>query len=356
MVLGTRPEIVKLAHVIRLLGPAVRIVHTGQHYDERLSEVFLHAFGLAAPDVHIGVGGKTRGGQIGATVTALDAYLDQDPPQALVVQGDTNASLAGAIAANAREIPLVHVEAGLRSFDRRMPEEHNRVLTDHLADLLCAPTTVAEQNLLAEGIPESRIEVTGNTVVEAVLELMPEVEQRRALLKEHRVERGAFVLTTFHRPENVDDPERFATILDQLSALPLPVVLPLHPRSAARAADFGLSDRLATIRVVDPIGYTEFLGLGAESAFLVSDSGGVQEEVSVYKRSVIVVRRSTERPEVLGTFAELVGPEGIGEVAARWLGDIDGLHAALGELPSPYGDGSASELTVKAIGELIGGA
>ena len=356
VVLGTRPEIVKLAHVIRLLGPAARIVHTGQHYDARLSASFLSVFGLPEPDVHIGVGGQTRGGQIGSAVSALDTHFEGDRPQAIVVQGDTNASLAGAIAANARDIPLVHVEAGLRSFDRRMPEEHNRVLTDHLGDLLCAPTSVAEQNLLDEGIPAGRIQVTGNTVVEAVMELLPDEIERARLLAEHDVEPGQFVLATFHRPENVDDRARFATILEQLSALPVPVVLPLHPRSAARAGDFELFDKLASIRVIDPIGYEEFLGLGAESAFLVSDSGGVQEEVSVYKRSVIVVRRSTERPEVLGTFAELVEPEAIGGVAGPWLDDVDGLHVRLADLPSPYGDGSASELTVKAIGELVGHA
>jgi len=353
VVLGTRPEIVKLANVIRLLGPAARVVHTGQHYDEHLSEIFLEEFGLSEPGVHIGVGGKTRGGQIGATVTAMDLHLEKDPPQALVVQGDTNASLAGAIAANAREIPLVHVEAGLRSFDRRMPEEHNRVLTDHLGDLLCAPTTVAEQNLIVEGIPVSRIQVTGNTVVEAVMELLPDESKRLDILAEHDLEPGRFVLATFHRPENVDDAERFAAILDQLAHLGLPVLLPLHPRSAARASEFGLLERLGALRVIDPIGYTDFLGLGAESAFLVSDSGGVQEEVSVYKRSVIVVRRSTERPEVLGTFAELVEPEDIGAVADRWLGDVDELHRSLRDLASPYGDGSASELTVKAIRELV---
>jgi UDP-N-acetylglucosamine 2-epimerase (non-hydrolysing) len=356
VVLGTRPEIVKLAHVIRLLGPAARIVHTGQHYDERLSEVFLRVFGLPEPDVHIGVGGKTRGAQIGSAVSALDAYLEQDTPSAIIVQGDTNASLAGAIAANAREIPLVHVEAGLRSFDRRMPEEHNRVLTDHLSDLLCAPTTVAEKNLASEGIPAARIEVTGNTVVEAVLELLPAEAERFDLLAAHEVEAKGFVLSTFHRPENVDDPVRYGAILDQLSALPLPVVLPLHPRSVARAAEHGLTDKLEAIRLVEPIGYREFLGLAAESAFLVSDSGGVQEEVSVFKRSVIVVRRSTERPEVLGTFAELVEPGDIEVAAAPWLEDLAGLHRRLTDLPSPYGDGSASELSVKAVEQLVGNA
>ena len=356
VVLGTRPEIVKLANVIRLLGSSARVVHTGQHYDQRLSEIFLDEFGLAEPEVHIGVGGKTRGDQIGTAVSALDAYLADDPPAAIVVQGDTNTSLAGAIAANAREIPLIHVEAGLRSFDRRMPEEHNRVLTDHLSDLLCAPTTVAEKNLADEGIPADRVEVTGNTVVEAVIEVMPGADERIALRGAHDVEANYFVLSTFHRPENVDDADRFATILDQLADLPFPVILPLHPRSVARAAQHGLTGKLDAIRVIEPIGYREFLGLGAESAFLVSDSGGVQEEVSVFKRSVIVVRRSTERPEVLGTFAELVEPDAIGKVAGEWQQDIDGLHGRLADLPSPYGDGSASELTVKAIGELIEGA
>jgi UDP-N-acetylglucosamine 2-epimerase (non-hydrolysing) len=353
VVLGTRPEIVKLAHVIRLLGTAARIVHTGQHYDDRLSEIFLRVFDLPEPEAHIGVGGKTRGAQIGSAVSALDSYLERDPPLAIVVQGDTNASLAGAIASNAREIPLVHVEAGLRSFDRRMPEEHNRVLTDHLSDLLCAPTTVAENNLSSEGIPSDRVEVTGNTVVEAVLELMPGEDERSAFLSAHGVEANSFVLSTFHRPENVDDPVRFATILEQLNALPLPVMLPLHPRSMARAAEHGLTEMLDSIRVVEPIGYQEFLGLGAESAFLVSDSGGVQEEVSVFKRSVIVVRRSTERPEVLGTFADLVEPGDVVKAADPWLNDLDGLHRRLADIPSPYGDGSASELTVKAVEQLI---
>jgi UDP-N-acetylglucosamine 2-epimerase (non-hydrolysing) len=162
------------------------------------------------------------------------------------------------------------------------------------------------------------------------------------------------VLSTFHRPENVDDPERFALILRQLASLDLPVLLPLHPRSLARAAEHGLTPLLDQLLVVDPIGYREFLGLGAESAFLISDSGGVQEEVSVYKRSVIVVRRSTERPEVLGTFAELVEPgPAISQVAGRWASDVSGLHQRLASIPSPYGDGSASAQIVSEIGEVV---
>jgi UDP-N-acetylglucosamine 2-epimerase (non-hydrolysing) len=355
VVLGTRPEIVKLATLIRLLGDAATVVHTGQHYEFNLSASFLETFGIAEPAVHLGVGGKSRGGQIGSAISALEEYLGGLAARAVVVQGDTNGTLAGAVAANAREIPLAHVEAGLRSFDRRMPEEHNRVVTDHLGDLLCAPTTVSEGNLLAEGISAERIRVTGNTVVEAVQALMPDESERKTITSSYGVEPGRFVLSTLHRPENVDDPERFVSVIEQLSELRLPVLLPLHPRSRLRAAEFGLTDRLDELRVIDPIGYRDFLGLGAESAFLVSDSGGIQEEASIYKRPVVVVRRSTERPEVLGTFARLVEPEGISEVVDEWLGDPEAVHRELADTPSPYGDGTASERIANEIGLLVSG-
>jgi len=356
IVLGTRPEIIKLAHIIRLLGPAARVVHTGQHYDRGLSALFIEAFELPPPDVHLTIGGSSRGAQIGSAVSALDVHLGETRPLALIVQGDTNTALAGAIAGNAQEIPVLHVEAGLRSYDRRMPEEHNRVLIDHIGDLLFAPTDVAEKNMFEEGVPESRIRVTGNTVIEAVIELLPGAEERQRLLDRYHLTSGGYVLSTFHRPENVDDPERFGFVLRELASLEVPVVLPLHPRSKDRAARYGLAPLLKAIRVIEPVGYQDFLGLGAESAFLVSDSGGVQEEVTVYKRSVIVVRRSTERPEVLGTFAELVEPGAdFSAVAERWMGDLAGLHQSLAELPSPYGDGTASARIVDEIGAMVGG-
>ena len=357
VVLGTRPEIIKLAHVIRILGPAARVVHTGQHYDRGLSALFIEAFGLEEPAVRLSVGGQTRGSQIGSAVSALDEHLGNDRPSVVIVQGDTNTALAGALAANALEIPVMHVEAGLRSYDRRMPEEHNRVLIDHMGDRLFAPTQIAARNLLEEGIPDVRIRVTGNTVVEAVLELLPDSNERSALLDKHGLEPNGYILSTFHRPENVDDPERFALVLKELASLDFPVVLPLHPRSMVRAAEHGMTELLDGIHVIDPIGYRDFLGLGAESAFLISDSGGVQEEVSIYKRSVIVVRRSTERPEVLGTFAELVEPGSqISDVAALWGTDIPGLHRRLAGYPSPYGDGTASEQIVEEIGALVASA
>jgi len=355
VVLGTRPEIIKLAELCRILGPRTRVVYSGQHYDDELGPAFFRELDLPAPAEVLTVGGKPRGGQIGVATERLDAYFATNRPRAVVVQGDTNTTLAGALAANAREIPLVHIEAGLRSRDRAMPEEHNRVLTDHLADLCCAPTEVNRANLLGEAIDPERIVVTGNTVVEALQALLPTPGARRALLDEMGLEPAGYIAATIHRPENADDPHNLRTVLEELVALPFPVVLPLHPRTAARAREFALEPLLADIRVVEPLGYQSFLALAAESAFLVSDSGGIQEESSVVKRPVIVVRNSTERPEVLGTFAELVQPgPAIGKIAAAWTADLPALHEKLATMPSPYGDGSASRRCVEAIDRLLG--
>lgn len=354
VVLGTRPEIIKLAGIVRELGDSALVIHTGQHYDPSLSEVFFEQFGMRPPDHHIAIGGSTRGSQIGTAIIELDELFRAIQPSCIVVQGDTNTVAAGALAANANEVPVVHVEAGLRSFDRAMPEEHNRVLADHLADLCLAPTTVAVDNLKAESIPAERIIETGNTIVEAVGRLMPPIDTRNAITAGFGVEPAAFILATFHRPENVDDPERLEVILRQLGGLPVPTILPLHPRTVARVSEFGLRSLLDEINVVHPIGYREFLSLAADSALLVSDSGGVQEEVSVYKRPLIVVRRSTERPEVLGTFAELVepGPD-IGTIARSWLDDIPAIHERLEHVSSPYGDSRAVQKSVAAIKEIV---
>ncbi len=354
LVLGTRPEVMKLAGIVRRLGDAARIVHTGQHFDPNLSDVFFAELGLPAPEVRLAVGGTTRGAQIGEATRGLDGIFAADRPAAVVVQGDTNAVLAGSLAANAREIPLVHVEAGLRSHDRRMPEEHNRVVADHLADLCLAPTEVNRANLAAEGIAGDRVVVTGNTVVEVVQEHLPAAAARRAVLDDLGLEPAGFVVATIHRPENVDDPQTLRLVLEQLAGIPLPVVLPIHPRTVERVERAGLDDLLAKLAVVEPQGYLRFLSLLAESAFVVSDSGGLQEEVSVLKRGMIVVRRSTERPEVQGTFVELVPPgPRIGELAGEWAADVVGLRERLAGLPSPYGDGSASERSVAALAELL---
>ncbi len=357
VVLGTRPEMVKLAGIVGLLGDAARVIHTGQHFDAAMSDVFLDELGFPAPAAHLDVGGADRGTQIGEATARLATALGQHRPQAVVVQGDTNAAVAGALAANAAEIPLVHVEAGLRSYDRRMPEEHNRVIADHLADLCCAPTEVNRANLAAEGITGERVVVTGNPVVEAVQRLLPEPVERKETVAALGLDPGRFVLATIHRPENVDDRDTLATVLGDLAELPLPVVFPIHPRTRAAVDRFGLHAAAAGLQLVEPAGYRRFLSLLAECALVVSDSGGLQEEVSVVKRPMVVVRRSTERPEVLGTFVERVEPgPGVGAAAAEFLADPAAVADRLAELPSPYGDGTASDQCVQALGELIGGS
>ena len=349
VVLGTRPEIVKLSQLIRLLADAAYVVHTGQHYDPNLSEVFFADLGLPAPDRFLEVGGISRGQQIGSAIGSLDALFAELSPIAVVVQGDTNSVAAGAVAANALGVFLCHIEAGLRSHDWAMPEEHNRVITDHLSNLCCAPTEASVVNLAGEGIAGARVVMTGNTVVEAVAALLP--DDRSEILARYGVEPGRYILATFHRPENVDTRATYNTILAELCALPLPVLLPLHPRSVARAESFGLGPLLEKLVVTEPIGYRDFLGLQAEAALMISDSGGIAEEVSVLKRPLIVVRMSTERPEVMGTFAVRVEPgPGIGFEASRLL-DAGWEH--LRALPSPYGDGTASTRSLEALAARI---
>jgi len=354
VVFGTRPEIVKLAGIARILGDDGYTIHSGQHFTPEMGQLFVDDLELPAPEIRLEIGGTARGQQIGAATSLLDEHFEHCRPAAVVVQGDTNTVLAGALAANAREIPLVHIEAGLRSHDRAMPEEHNRVVADHLSDLCCTPTETSRENLAAEGIEGNRVVVTGNTVVDAVDELLPDRDRRLAVLAEYGIEPNQFAVATFHRPENVDTASTLALILDELASLPVPVVLPLHPRTAARASAAGLHAALAQLVITEPLGYRPFLSLVAESALLVSDSGGLAEEASVVKRPIVIVRTSTERPEVLGTFAELVPPgPGIGALARRWIDDLTSVHKRLAALPTPYGDGRASERCFDAVRRLV---
>ncbi|MEV7550385.1 UDP-N-acetylglucosamine 2-epimerase (non-hydrolyzing) [Amycolatopsis sp. NPDC089917] len=354
LICGTRPELIKLAPLMRHFGKGCAVVYTGQHHDHSLYSRIRSALVPSMRFHELGIDGVGRGAQLGQAVSAVDEALASYSRPVVLVQGDTTSALAGALAANARELPLIHVEAGLRSHDRAMPEEHNRVLIDHLADLCCAPTELNLKNLLAENIPHERITVTGNTVVEALRTALPSMEERAALLSARGLRRDGYVLATLHRPENVDDPDQLARILRELGRMPLPVVLPLHPRTSMRVRDFGLTRLLVPLLVFEPQSYPDFLSLAAEAALIVSDSGGIQEEASVLKRPVIVVRRSTERPEIDGAFGVLVPPgPRIGAEAARWLCDVTGHRERLRLIPSPYGDGTACRRIVDAIGTLL---
>ncbi|MFN2517825.1 MAG: non-hydrolyzing UDP-N-acetylglucosamine 2-epimerase [Jatrophihabitantaceae bacterium] len=347
VVLGTRPEIIKLAGVLRGLGGDAVVIHTGQHFDTGLSQVFFAELGLTAPRYRLRLGSLSRGAQIGRGTAEIAELFDSVAPDAVVVQGDTNSALAGALAANSTGLPLVHVEAGLRSYDRAMPEEHNRVLIDHIADLLAAPTPIAVANLAREGIAGSHVLCCGNTVIEAVADQLPSAARRGELLASLGLRRDEYVLATIHRPENTDDPAALAQILDQLGSLPLPVIAPLHPRTVAAAVRAGLTASLTRLRVIDPMDSSSFLALAAEAALLVSDSGGVQEEATVLCRPLVVVRRSTERPEALEHVATLVRPDAIARAADAYLSLGSRLRERLRAFPSPYGDGTASATIVR---------
>ena len=354
VILGTRPEIIKLAPVIARLGERAMVVHTGQHFDDTMSQAILAQFAGVTLAHHLAVGGLTRGAQIGRATEQIERVLLEHHVGTVLVQGDTNACLAGALAANAAGVRLVHLEAGMRSFDRSMPEEHNRVLTDALADLCLVPVEVNREQLLREGIPAERIRVVGSTLAEAARLLMPSTAARADLLAQLGLRASEFVLATVHRVENTDSPERLQAILEGLVAIEAPVVVPVHPRTRERIQAFGLGGVAAQLHCIDPLPYADFLALMAECALMISDSGGVQEESTIVRRPVLIVRTTTERPELLGTFAALVNPDdspdhGLVAVARRVLADVPAAHAALASLPAPYADASAA--TVAAIDE-----
>ncbi len=350
VVLGTRPEIVKLAHIVRILGPQARLIHSGQHTDEELSGVFFAVAGLPDPETLSGICGEPRHIQVGRMVQQLGALFADRPPAAVLVQGDTNTALAAAQAGNYAGVPVVHVEAGLRSFDRAMPEEVNRCLVGVLADLHCAPTERAAANLLAEGTPAEHIVVTGNTIVEAILAMLPDETAGHAIVSRAGAEPGQYVLATIHRPENTDVPARLEIILDVLGKLGLPVVFPLHPRTRLAAARHGLTAALDRLHRVPPADHRTFLSLARYARLIVSDSGGVQEECTVLKRPLIVVRNSTERPESIDAgFAHLVQPGPVlGDLGRQLISD-EGLSQRLAGIACPFGDGLASDRIARCL-------
>ena len=302
-VVGARPNFVKMAPVIAALGArsdiAQRIVHTGQHYDARLSEEMLSDLDFPAPDVFLGVGSGTHGAQTARALEAFEALLLEDRPDLVCVGGDVNSTLAATLAAAKLGIPVAHVESGLRSFDWSMPEEINRVLTDRMADLLFTHSPEAATNLAAEGIDRRRVRFVGNTMIDTLRRLEGRAEARRPW-EAAGLERGAYVLVTLHRPSNVDEPRqlrRVVTALVELAAA-VAVFFPVHPRTVRRLEAGGLLARLddAGVRRSEPVGYLDFLGLEMGAGAIVTDSGGVQEEAAVLGVPCFTLRRNTERP------------------------------------------------------------
>jgi UDP-N-acetylglucosamine 2-epimerase (non-hydrolysing) len=300
---GARPNFVKMAPLIDALdrrGVANQVVvHTGQHYDRRMSDEILEDLGFPVPDYSLGVGSGTHGEQTGKVLIAFEEILMSNRPAAVVVAGDVNSTLACALAASKLGIPIVHLEAGLRSGDWTMPEEINRVLTDRLSDLLLTHSPEAEDNLAREGIDVGRVRFVGNTMIDS-LRRFEAAARERAVWSRHDVEQRQYMLVTLHRPSNVDDPARLAGIVNGLCTLATeaPVLFPVHPRTRARLAAGGTVQRLETagVRCVDPVGYLDFLSLETGAGTIITDSGGVQEEASALGIPCYTLRANTERP------------------------------------------------------------
>lgn len=344
-VVGARPQLVKLAPIAKACENASvdhQTVHTGQHYDHGMSGVFFDEFGIGDPEWNLGVGSGSHGAQTGAMLAGLDDLFDRERPDWVLVYGDTNSTVAAALAAVKLHVPVAHLEAGLRSFNRTMPEEHNRVLTDHAADLLLAPTQVAAANLAHEGLA-ARTRVVGDVMVDVLLDTVSKIETAETSALTDRKPVGDYVLATIHRAENTDTPARLAAIVNGLAALPVPVFLPVHPRLQDRASSIDLPLDQGNLRPVDPLSYTEMIEAALGSIAIATDSGGLQKEAFVLGKPVTTLRTETEWTETL---------EGGWNVLAPDLVNLDEIvlrPAPPAPKCSPYGDGRAAEVAVAAL-------
>ena len=352
VVVGTRPETIKMAPIVRALRKnkiPTTFVHCGQHYDYNMSQQFIEDLGLPSPDYAYKVKAYSAGAQTAQIIAYMDKLLKETASALVLVEGDTNSVLAAAVAANKQEMPVGHVEAGLRSFDLRMPEEHNRRLTDHLSAFLFAPTERAKANLERESV-WGKIYVTGNTVIDAVIQHLPMAEKKSEILKKIRFEK--FALATAHRAENVDANEVLRTFVEVFAESPVPVVYPMHPRTKKRLRQNKMYDQIrkhVNIQFLPPLGYLDFLVLMKKSELIITDSGGIQEEATapLIRKPVLVIRLSTERPEAVEAgFAKVVGTDKHEILAA-----VGTALARRKELPltSPFGDGDAAEKIVEII-------
>jgi UDP-N-acetylglucosamine 2-epimerase len=353
-VIGNRPQFVKAAAVSRLLRREHDevLVHTGQHYDDELSRVFFEELDVPAPDRQLNAGGGTNTEQTARILGLLELVLAEEKPDMVLVYGDTNSTLAGALAGAQAQVPVGHVEAGMRSFDRTMPEELNRVLTDHASDLLLCSTETAVRNLEREAVA-GRVELVGDVMADVSLTFREIAEERSTALTDHGLEPGAYVLATAHRAGNVDDPQRLERLVELFEAVPLRCALPLHPRTAARLEAAELRDRLEAaprMRLLPPLGYLDFMKLAMHARALLTDSGGVQKEAYILGVPCVTMRESTEWVETVDAgWNTLVGLDAEAAVAA--------LEAPRpeGERPDLYGSGQAAERVCRALSAYTAG-
>jgi len=352
IVLGTRPEIIKMSPIVRELekkGIDFFILHTGQHYSYNMDRIFFEQLELPQPRYNLKVGSGTHAEETGKMMIGIEKVLVEEKPGIVLVEGDTNTVLAGALASVKIGVPVGHVEAGLRSFDESMPEEINRKIVDHISNLLFAPTEKAKGNLLKEGIDEEKIFVTGNTIVDAVYQNLKLVSKNhgKRILDSLGIKEGNYFLVTVHRQENVDEPRRFKNIISGLKLLEkyynMPIIYPIHPRARKKMKEYNLDHE--SIILTEPLDYLSFLALESKAKLILTDSGGVQEEACILKVPCVTLRDNTERPETLEVGANIIA----GTEPKRILEKVISMIESKRNWPNPFGDGKASQRIIRIL-------
>ena len=349
-VVGARPQFIKAAAVSRALaatGITEYMVHTGQHYDSQMSDVFFSEMGIRTPDLNLNVGSGLHGAQTASMLEGLEKAILAQKPQWVLIYGDTNSTLAGALAASKLNVPVAHVESGLRSYNRRMPEEVNRIVADVLSSVLFVPTETARETLRREGIAESRITWTGDVMYDAMLLFRERAAQEPMIVGRLRLQGTPYILATIHRAENTNDPNRLQAILEGLRILAeqTRVILPLHPRTRSRLASTQDLD-MGAVEIIDPVGFLDMLTLEASAAVIVTDSGGVQKEAFFHKVPCVTLRDETEWNELVDLgWNRLVPPLSSQAIAQAILA----ARGTKGQPATPYGDGHASERIANAL-------
>lgn len=342
-IVGARPQFVKLAPVAAAAGDRVEhlIAHTGQHYDVTMSDAFFTDLGIPAPDVNLGVGSGSHGAQTAAMLEGLERVVEETRPDWVLVYGDTNSTLAGTLAAVKLHVPVAHLEAGLRSFNRRMPEELNRVLTDHAADLLLAPTETAVGHLAREGLA-ARTVLVGDVMTDVLLQVRDAVADQPLPLP--GIVDGGYHVATVHRPDNTDDPDRLRAIVDGLSKVDGPVLLLAHPRLRSLADRHGIELGTGSVTVSEPLGYPQLVNAVAHSRGVITDSGGLQKEAFLLRVPCTTLRPETEWVETVDLGWNVLVDEGFDR-----LGTIVGRPAPAATEAVPYGSGRAAEAVIEAL-------
>ncbi len=351
IIIGTRPEIIKMSSVIRECQKRkidFFILHTNQHYAYNLDRIFFEELQLPIPKYNLRIGSGTHAEQIGKMIVEIEKVLMREKPDLVLVQGDTNTVLAGALVAVKLRIKIGHVEAGLRSYSREMPEEMNRILTDHCSDLLFAPTSHAKENVLKEGVGKNKIFVVGNTIVDAVCHDLNLSRRTSKILEKIKVKKNNYFLLTTHRQENVDVKERLAGILHGMDLVykkfNLPIIFPIHPRTENKIREFGL-DISAGITLIKPLGYFDFLQLENNAKLIFTDSGGIQEESCILGVPCVTLRNNTERPETLKIKSNMLVGSDSGKILRSAIKILNGNK----KWKSPFGSGKASQKIVNIL-------